>query len=483
MRPVVTAKQMRAIDDDAPESVSELVERAGWATARAALDMMGGGYGRRVAILAGKGNNGSDGRSAARYLARRGVVCEIFNLPLSDRDWGLLTAGLVGGVYDLLIDAAVGTGASRPFDEGIESRKTPVLAVDLPSGVDANTGQLIGEPIVADRTITFGAFKPGSLLPPGRWVSGEVQVADIGLDCSRAGIGLLGSDDVADGWPRRATEAHKWRHAVAVVGGSAGMTGAVSLASEAAFRAGAGYVLQVIAEEGTARSGGLSPVEAVTVPAASAVLGDTHDRSGKRNNDRSAVSRPAGAADVSRCQALVVGPGLAVSVGALDLVSALTANFRGPVVVDAGGLDPRVLERVQRSRPEYAEPPILTPHEGEFERLTGSKLGPDRIRAVRRTAATLECIVLLKGPTTVIAHPDGRVLLSLAGDERLATAGSGDVLAGVIGAGLAGGLAPWMAAGLGAELHGRAAARGRAIGCMASDLPGLIADYLDDSPP
>ncbi len=381
----------------------------------------------------------------------------------------------------MFIDAAVGTGASRAFDEGIETRNSPVLAVDLPSGVDANTGQFLGEPLKADRTITFGAFKPGLLLPPGRWQAGDVEVADLRLDCSRAGIGLLEPADVVSGWPRREREAHKWRHAVAVVGGSAGMAGAVELASEAAFRAGAGYVLQVLAEEGRSRLGNLAPVEAVSVPASGAMVDELQDRLGKRNNDRSTVSRAAGVVDVSRCGALVVGPGLALSVGALDLVSAIAADFRGPIVVDAGGLDPRVLERIQRSRPEYAHPPILTPHEGEFERLTGSKLGPDRIRAVRRTAVALECIVLLKGPTTVIAHPDGRVLLSLAGDERLATAGTGDVLAGVIGAGLAGGLAPWMAAGLGAELHGRASDGGRTSGVMASDLPGLIADYLHET--
>ncbi len=479
MRPVVTAKQMKAIDNDAPESISELIERAGWATAKAALTMMGGGYGRRVAVLAGTGNNGKDGLSAARFLAHRGVLCEVFSLPLSDRDWGMLTAGLVGGVYDLFIDAAVGTGATRPFDEGIECRNTPVLAVDLPSGIDANTGQFLGNPAAADRTITFGALKPGLLLPPGRWSAGEVEIADIGLDCSRAGIGLLEPGDVATGWPYREPEAHKWRHAVAVIGGSTGMTGAVTLASEAAFRAGAGHVLQVLADESAGAAGGLGPVEAVAVPASRATLSELQDRPVKRNNDRSTVTRVAGAGDVSRCRSLVVGPGLAVSVGALDLVSALVADFRGPVVVDAGGLDPRVLERIQRSRPEYADPLILTPHEGEFERLTGSKLGPDRVRAVRRTAVTLECIVLLKGPTTVIAHPDGRVLLSMAGDERLATAGSGDVLAGIIGAGLAGGLVPWMAAGLGAELHGRAAIEGRKAGAMASDLPGLVADYLD----
>lgn len=481
MRPVVTAKQMKAIDDEAAESLSELIERAGWATAQAALAMLDGGYGRRVAVLAGAGNNGADGRSAARFLERRGVVCDVFAMPLSDRQWGLLTAGLVGGFYDLFIDAAVGTGANRPYDEGIELRSTPVLAVDIPSGVDANTGQAMGQPIPADVTITFGAAKPGLLLPPGRWLAGRVEVADIGLDCSRASIGLLENSDVVDGWPSRDPDAHKWRHAVAVVGGSGGMTGAVTMAAEAAFRAGAGYVLQVVAEEAPGGEASLLPVEAVTVPAVDVHLDPAGERPTRKANGGVVPAR-GGVADVSRCQALVIGPGLALNLGALDLVSALVADYRGSVVLDAGGLDPRMLERVQRGRPEYAEPPILTPHEGEFERLTGSKLGPDRIRAVRRTAAALESIVLLKGPTTVIAHPDGRVLLSTAGDQRLATAGAGDVLAGVIGAGLACGLDPWMAAGLGAELHGRAATLGPSVGLLASDLPSLVAEYLTAEP-
>lgn len=483
MRPVVTAKEMKAIDDEAPESVEVLIDRAGWATATAALKMLGGGYGRRVAILAGVGNNGADGRSAARWLGRRGVVCEVFAMPLSDRQWGLLTAGLVGGVYDLFIDAAVGTGANRPYDEGIETRSTPVLAVDIASGVDADTGAELGKPIPADATVTFGALKPGLVLPPGSWLAGDVTVADIGLDCSRAAIGLLERRDVSDGWPVRKPDAHKWRHAVAILGGSAGMVGAVTLASEAAFRAGAGYVVQIMADDpvGAEACGGAEPVEAVTLAASEFLV----DRVATAVPSAHPGTVPSGrsATDVTRWGSLVIGPGLALNLEALDVVSSIVAEVRCPIVLDAGGLDPRMVERVQRSRPEYADPIVLTPHDGEFERLTGSRLGPDRIAAVRRTAATLDCIVLLKGATTVVAHPDGRVLLSASGDQRLATAGSGDALAGIIGAGLACGLDPWMAAALGAELHGLAAQRGPSAGLVASDIPHLVAQWLSAPEP
>jgi NAD(P)H-hydrate epimerase len=187
---------------------------------------------------------------------------------------------------------------------------------------------------------------------------------------------------------------------------------------------------------------------------------------------------------VDRCAALVVGPGLAVDgTQMLSELHQLLAMAEAPVVVDAGGLRPDVLDGLFESSVADDRLPVLTPHDGEFERLTGRAPGPDRVDDVRRAAAELGAVVLLKGPTTVVAHPDGQTLLSTAGDQRLATAGTGDVLSGIIGAGLALGLDPFLAAGLGAELHGRSAGHGRAVGLTAGDLPDLVADLLSSRQP
>ncbi len=463
MRETVTPTEMGAIDDEAPEPVSELIERAGWATAQAALRLFGGdAYGKRVAVLAGKGNNGADGRSAARFLERRGAVCRVFDVSAAPD--ALSAEPVDTTTYDLVVDACYGTGLRGRFDRRslpIEVGDTPVLAVDIPSGVNGLTGAAQGSPLPAVETVTFAALKPGLLFEPGRSLAGDVTVADIGLDCSRARIWHLGESDLSV-WPVRGRSAHKWAHAVAVVGGSPGMMGAAALASAAALRSGAGYVVQV--RPAPLAPGPSTPIEAVAVSMV--------------NEWNRAIEQ------VDRCSAVVVGPGLVIDgLQMLSELHQLLAMAAAPVVFDAGALRPDLLDAVRGSSAADDRLPILTPHDGEFERLTGRATGPDRIDDTRRAAAEFGAIVLLKGPTTVVAHPDGRVLVSTAGDRRLATAGTGDVLSGIIGAGLALGLEPFRAAGLGAELHGRAAARGRAVGLKAGDLPDLVADLLASSEP
>jgi NAD(P)H-hydrate epimerase len=480
MRPVVTPTEMAAIDADAPEPVDELIGRAGWATARAAIGLLGSAYGKRVAVLAGPGNNGADGRRAVPHLERAGAHCTVFDVPGPgtgpDRDRSRSGPRHRPEPFDLVIDACFGTGLRRPFvsaDLPIEVGDTTVLAVDIPSGVDGATGELRGTPLAATATITFAAPKPGLLFLPGRRLVGRLTVADIGLDCSRATVDLLEPADLGR-WPRRADDDHKWRRAVAIIGGGPGMTGAPRLAALAALRAGAGYAVLSIPGTASARGAAASdsaagpPIEAVGRPVpedgwAAELLG-----------------RPDG---MDRFGAAVVGPGLADTAANRAEVARWWAEAEVPSVLDAGALAclAAVLsgdagEATDRPRPRVRH--VLTPHDGEYARLAGHRPGPDRIAAARDLAAAVEAVVLLKGPTTVVADPDGRVLVSTAGDARLATAGTGDVLSGIVGAGLAGGLSPWEAAGLAAELHGRAALAGPSVGLVASDLPELVAALL-----
>jgi NAD(P)H-hydrate epimerase len=473
MRSVVTPAEMGAIDAEAPEPVEELIERAGWAVAVAAVRLLSRSYGARVLVVAGKGNNGADGRAAARYLARRGVRCDV----VAPDEAVARSAELRSRAFDLLIDAAFGTGfrgANTPPELG----EVPVLAVDVPSGVDGLTGQVGGDALAAVETITFAALKPGLLFEPGRSLAGRVRVADIGLDCSRVTCWHVGLDDVAEHWPKPEPTTHKWRRAVWVVGGSPGLDGAPALAAAAAARAGAGYVALSTPEPPAdspaigARSS-FAPIEAVRLPLRSAPTAEPG-----RGWAADVM------ASVDRFSALVVGPGLAVdqATGAevREVIAATAARPGGalPIVLDGGAIDAVAADPTVLA--DRSVPAVLTPHDGEFARLAGAAPGPDRIAAARQTAAELDAVVALKGPTTVVAHPDGRVLVVTSGDQRLASAGTGDVLAGLIGAGLAGGLDPFLAAGLAAELHGRAALGGFGRGFVASDLPPLVAGLLDE---
>ncbi len=464
MKSVVTPTEMRAIDAEAPEEVEELIERAGWAVARAALDLLGTGYGARVLVIAGKGNNGADGRSAAVYLQRRGVRCTVVTPAES------LDPRVIGPEperrYDLVIDAAYGTGF-RGTNRAPSVGSVPVLAVDIPSGVDGSTGQVGGEALSAVATVTFAALKPGLLFQPGASLAGTISVADIGLDCSRARCRHLQLDDLSRLWPKPDVTTHKWRRAVWVIGGSPGLLGAPGLAASAAGRGGAGYVAVSIPPSGlTDRAGEPGSLDGSGLPI-------------------EAVRRPLSAnwaddvlAGAHRFGALVVGPGLAVDAASGRQVRSLVSGLgQTPMVLDGGAIDALIGEPQLLRQREV--PAVLTPHDGEFARLTGAAPGDDRIEASRATAAAFGAVVVLKGPTTVIAEPDGEVLVSTAGDARLASAGTGDVLAGLIGAALTGGIDPFTAAGLGAELHGRAALGGWERGFVASDLPPLVANLLD----
>lgn len=441
MQPIVTPAEMAAIDAAAPEPVEVLIERAGAAVARAALALLGGAYGRRVVVVAGKGNNGADGRAAARRLGARGVRCVVV-------DAG--AAPPVLPTADLLVDAAYGTGFRGSYQPPQPAGPSPVLAVDIPSGVDGATGDAGGDPWPATATVTFAAWKPGLLLGAGASLAGTVQVADIGLDTSSASAHVVEGSDVAGWLVAPARDTHKWRHAAWVVAGSPGMTGAARLATAAAQRAGAGYVRLSVPGGGRDVP---APVEAV-------VTDPGEDWSG------------AVASGAERFAVVAVGPGLGTDEQAAAHVRRLVSAVARPVVVDGDGL--RALGRdaaaVIGARPAGAAAVVLTPHDGELEALTGAPPGADRVGAVRAMARQTGAIVLLKGPTTLVGSPDGEVLASIAGDARLATAGSGDVLTGTIAGLIASGLAPFHAAAAGAFLHATAGDLAWPRGLVASDL-------------
>ena len=469
MIPVVTPAEMRAIDAAAPEPVDELIRRAGAAVARSAIDLLGGTYGRVVNVIAGCGNNGADGRDAADRLRRRGIKVRVIDAT---------SCPAVLPSADLVIDAAYGTGyrhdPARPW-AAPDVGQALVLAVDIPSGVDGLTGVAATPVLCADRTITFQALKPGLLFADGPSVAGEVAVADIGLDTSAIACHLVDSSDIARWWPKRSSNAHKWNAAVKVVAGSESMSGAAELCTAAALRGGSGLV-------------------SLSSP-------------GCRPNTRSeVVQRAIGTADfaidalsdIDRFGALVIGPGLGRDDDTLLATRDCIRDASVPAVVDgdaifaaAGGAEGS--GAVLRDR----EPPtVITPHDGEFSTLVGHSPTADRIAACRCAAADLDSHVLLKGPTTVVASPPpttsvpttatgsdatksasnglGAVLLVDRGDQRLATAGSGDVLAGLLGAALAADVEPLHAAAAAAWIHGAAADLGPVEGLLAGDLVDLI---------
>jgi len=441
MIPVLTPAEMAAVDAAATDPVEVLIERAGAATARVALQMLGGGYGRRVVVLAGKGNNGADGRAAAARLRRRGV--RVVVVDALDAPRRLPPA-------DLVIDAAYGTGFRGDYDAP-DAGGAPVLAVDIPSGVAGLTGAAAGRVLPAERTVTFAALKPGLVLEPGRSLAGAVSLADIGLDVSGARTHVLEAADVAALLPLRAADAHKWSAPVMVVAGSPGMTGAAHLAAAAAQRAGAGMVR--LATPGLGDDPG-RPTEAV---------GLRLPESGWAE----AVSR-----ELHRFRSLVVGPGLGTDLATRGGIRLLLGSAPVAAVVDGDALT-AVGSDLEVVRDRVAAT-VLTPHDGEYARLAGHPPGDDRLDAARALAAEAGAVVLLKGPTTVVADPEGTVRIVTTGDSRLATAGTGDVLSGIIGALLARGVRPLDAAAAGAWLHGTAASLGPEAGLVAGDLLGLL---------
>jgi hydroxyethylthiazole kinase-like uncharacterized protein yjeF len=458
--PVVTPTEMgeadrRTISDGTPEAV--LVERAGGAVARHAVRMLGGTYGRRVVVVCGRGNNGADGVVAARRLRARGVGVDEFALVDGVDEAALRRAinrshlaidGMFGTGFRGVLEGDAATVARAFADSDITT-----LAIDIPSGIDGTTGEMRGDAVRADETTCLAALKPGLLFEPGRSRAGRVRVADIGIDGSRVWLGsvqlhVLEPSDLC--LPSRAADGHKWSAGVLVVGGSTGLAGAPLMAAHAAARAGAGMVVCGVPGVDVAARVGGSELVSRALPA-------TPD--GSLDADAAEVVL----ADAERFQALAIGPGLGRDARTQIAVRRLVAECPVAIVVDADALnalaaDPSALH----ARHAAGFPPaILTPHAGEYARLANKAVDADRVAAARDLATRFDAVVLLKGPGTVIAAPDGHAVVNRTGGSALATAGTGDVLTGIIAGLLAAGATPFDAAATGAYVHGRAASVAR----------------------
>lgn len=450
-----------------------LVARAGGAVARGARRLLGGTYGRRVVIVCGKGHNGADGRVAGERLGGWGVRVDRFDLARMarpDLDRAL-------GRADLAVDAMFGTGfrGTLPDDAAfaagaLSSASCPVLAVDIPSGVDGLTGAVRGPAVEAEVTVCLAALKPGLVFFPGAALAGTVEVRDIGIDPGRPSpsLGLIEAADVAAWLPRRPFESHKWSvGGVFVVGGSMGMTGAVMLAGRAALRAGAGIVVAGLPGDAAARASG---GEVITRSLAATAEGALDEAAAKEVLD-----------GLDRFRALIVGPGLGQAGTTVAAVRRLVAEAPVPVVLDADGLNALGGDLgLLASRPATT---VLTPHAGEYARLAGEAVGDDRVGAARRLAERAGSVVLLKGSRTVVADPTGRAVVNPTGGPWLATAGTGDVLSGVVGALAARGVPAFEAAAAGAWIHGRAGGTRGLDQPSPSHNAGLVAGDLVDALP
>jgi hydroxyethylthiazole kinase-like uncharacterized protein yjeF len=499
MRPVLTAAETRTLDRETEvrgTPIQALMERAGHAVARAAVTVAGGAYGRRAVVVCGKGNNGGDGLVAARHLARWGMGVDVVLLaePAGSAPAAMLDrlrlAGIVPRSFDssatsralaraeVAVDAIFGIGfrgaVEVPAAEAIgmlTASGARVVAVDVPSGVEGDTGAVRGIAVTADVTVTFGAPKVGLVLYPGAGRAGSVEVADIGFppELVRGEIGLVEGADVARMLTPRLPDTHKRATGVVlVVAGSRTMTGAPVLAARGAYRMGAGLVT-VAVPEGILPRVQAAITEATFLPLAEgpegAVAGAAWDAVRDRLDDVDAVA---------------VGPGL--SIEAVPFVRRLVAASPVPMVIDADAINAFAGRSGDLARRQSDA--VLTPHAGEFARLFGMPsrdVLEDRPGLAGKAAAETRAVVLLKGTRTVIASPDGEVRINPTGTSALATGGTGDVLTGAVAACLARGLSPLDAATAAAFVHGLAgeavaarSAEGTTAGDVAEAIPAAL---------
>jgi ADP-dependent NAD(P)H-hydrate dehydratase / NAD(P)H-hydrate epimerase len=401
LEPLYTAEEMRAAE--AGHDVDAMMQRAGAAVAEELMRRFPDA--RRVALHAGGGANGGDGRIAAEILRAQGRE-------------------LVDERPDVVIDALLGTGmkgapreeTARIIEE-IDAAGVPVLAVDIPSGVNASTGEVAGAAVNADVTVTMHGPKVGLAVAPGRFLAGEVAVADIGLEPAETEHRLVAREILAE-VPRRSPRDNKYTAGhVLVVGGSRGLTGAPALAARAALRADVGYVTIAAPAES------LPVLETLVLEAVKRPLDDVFEAAAKAN-------------------ALAVGPGLGREEEARALVRRVLAEVELPAVVDADAL-------FELEAGEWPAPRVLTPHEGELARLLGresKEVAAHRLASVQEAADRYDCVVVLKGEDSLVAAPGRGVLVCALGLPSLSTAGTGDVLTGITAAFLAKGMEPQRAA-------------------------------------
>jgi NAD(P)H-hydrate epimerase len=432
LQPLLTADETRVAEEAHQGSLEELMERAGAAVAELVLRQFPG----RVTVVCGKGNNGGDGKVCARVLREAGrevtVVDGVGDL----------------GDPDVIVDALLGIGlrdapredAARMI-ELVNATGRPVVAVDVPSGVNASTGEVPGAAVRATTTVTFGAAKVGLAISPGRAHAGSVTVAPLGLRPRAHEHALVPASALLEVPSKRADSTKYTTGSVLIVGGSRGLTGAPMLAALAAFRADAGYVA-VAAPESSLPVLEAQLLEVVKRPLPEDAAGRLLPRAAD------AILEAAEKAD-----AVAIGPGLGRSDGTVELVRILLERLECPVVLDADAL--WELEPFARQAPT-----VLTPHSGELARLLGessAEIDAHRLESVRRAASRFASVVLLKGADTLVAAPREGVLVASYGTPALATAGSGDVLTGVVASFLAKGMDPKLGAATAAVAHGVAA--------------------------
>jgi len=451
LEPLYTADEMRSAE--AGHDVDGLMARAGRVVAEEAMRRFP--EARRFVAVCGKGANGGDGRIAVDVIAAAGREA-------------VVSDGVEGA--DVILDALFGTGFhGEPRDdaahkvEAINGAGVPVVSVDLPSGVDASTGEVAGACVDATVTVTMHGRKVGLEVAPGRFHAGAVVVADIGLDQAETEHGLVTAEILRE-VPRKRADQNKYTAGtVLVVGGSRGLTGAPSLAAEAAFRADAGYVAVAVPDST------LPVFEQRLLEAVKLACPEDDGRISPR-----AVEPIAEFAQ--KAGAVALGPGLGRGDGPHEVVARLLAELEIPIVVDADGLFG--LEPFERKGPT-----VLTPHEGELARLLGEEsswVAAHRLDAVRRATERFGCVCLLKGVDTLVASPGEGVWVSSLGTPALATAGSGDVLTGIVAAFLAKGLEPRLAAAAAATAHQLASREIPQRGAVASDLIGALPAVLEE---
>lgn len=500
---ICSAAQMRFLDattiDENIVSGLELMENAGKGTVDLMFDYFGDCKGQRVAVFAGPGNNGGDGFVMTRHLHDLGAEVNVYLLVSPEEIGGdaavnfkrlpdeiicttLLDKKAVRGLSlrcDIIVDALLGTGLNREvvgvFSQAIElinKAKIPVVAVDIPSGLNADSGALWGCCVEADLTVTYGLLKSGLVQYPGVDYVGHLEVVDIGIPLSvveRAEIqSFYGLDEVvAEFLPQRGSMGHKGSHGhVLVLAGSRGKTGAAVLAGEGALRSGAGLVSLCVPEKLNSIFE-IHCLEAMTIPLAGLggyVLAD---------GDYQAIAQAA----VGK-QCLVMGPGLGTAPETAALVNQVVRNFTQVLVLDADALNVLELDNLVAAQGNLVR--IVTPHPGEMAGLTGlsvAEVQDNRLQVAADFARQHGVVVVLKGAATVIAGPNGRLVVNSSGNNGMGTGGMGDVLAGIIGGLVAQKVEPFQAACLAVYAHGRAAdilAESGPYGYLASELAAVL---------
>ncbi len=484
---LVTANEMQLMDRQTIESFGItgriLMENAGRGATRFFLTQFSDFKNKRIGVIAGRGNNGGDGFVIARYLAQSGADVKVYLLAARNRVGGDAAANLKllkplkiplveipdessFSAYqsemedcDIWIDAILGTGLKSDVKgyfqtaiDFINALNQPVFAVDIPSGLNSDTGQPCGTSIRASATATFGFAKAGHMIHPGAGYTGALRIVDIGIpphivQTVAPKQFLLTADLIRSYVTPRAEDAHKGATGhLLVVAGSPGKTGAASMTSVSALRAGAGLVTLAI---GRSLNSVLESqmLEAMTVPL-------PESQEGALGESAFGVIQKL----MSGKKCLAIGPGLGQASETRKLVHKIILESQIPVVVDADGIN-HLAGRMQILKKAHV-PIILTPHPGEMARLLDvkvSKIQQDRINCARNVAVDLNIHVVLKGARTVIAHPDGRIFINATGNAGMASGGMGDVLTGIIAGHIVQGFSPESAAHIGVYLHGAAA--------------------------